>query len=79
MTLNKSVFVIIITDNPKKWVEKCLNSLINSTLLCKIIVIDNVGINKLKFNTVYCCNFWLFFANWFYQCFALQNFKEPCG
>ncbi|OAB25994.1 Glycosyltransferase, GT2 family [Flavobacterium fryxellicola] len=41
MTLNKSVYVIIVTYNPKKWIDKCFNSLRNSTLECKTIVIDN--------------------------------------
>lgn len=37
----KNIFAIVVTYNGIEWIEKCLNSLINSTLLPKIIVIDN--------------------------------------
>ncbi len=37
----KNIYAIVITYNGFEWIEKCLNSLVNSTLLPKIIVIDN--------------------------------------
>ena len=35
------VYVIVVTYNPKKWIEKCFNSLKHSSCLVKIIVVDN--------------------------------------
>lgn len=35
------VFAIIVTYNPKKWIEKCFNSLLSSTIDVNIIVVDN--------------------------------------
>ncbi|TAH00768.1 MAG: glycosyltransferase family 2 protein [Sphingobacteriales bacterium] len=37
----KNIYAIVVTYNGIEWIERCLNSLINSTLLPKIIVIDN--------------------------------------
>jgi GT2 family glycosyltransferase len=34
-------FVIIVTYNPKKWIEKCFSSIENSTIPLDVIVIDN--------------------------------------
>ena len=42
------VFAIIVTYNGAKWIEKCLTSLINSSIKTKIIVIDNFS----KDNTI---------------------------
>lgn len=39
--MSKKVFAIIVTYNGIKWVEKCFNSLQNSSLPIAIIVIDN--------------------------------------
>ncbi|MCX6171909.1 MAG: glycosyltransferase family 2 protein [Flavobacterium sp.] len=35
------ISVIIATYNPRKWIDKCLNSLQNSSIKLKIIIIDN--------------------------------------
>lgn len=37
----KNIYAIVVTYNGIEWIEKCLNSLINSALLPKIIIIDN--------------------------------------
>ncbi len=34
-------FVIIVTYNPKKWIEKCFSSIENSSIPLQVIVIDN--------------------------------------
>ncbi|WP_395059018.1 glycosyltransferase family 2 protein [Flavobacterium sp.] len=39
--MNKKVFVIIVTYNGSKWIEKCINSLLHSTYPVGIVVIDN--------------------------------------
>jgi GT2 family glycosyltransferase len=41
LALNKKVFVIIVTYNGSKWIEKCINSLLHSTYPIDIVVIDN--------------------------------------
>ena len=41
MALNKKVFVIIVTYNGSKWIEKCINSLLRSNYPVNIVVIDN--------------------------------------
>ena len=41
MALNKKIFVIIVTYNGSKWIEKCISSVMNSSYLVKIIAIDN--------------------------------------
>lgn len=44
MKINKpSIFVIIITYNGSKWIDKCFGSLINSTIPIKILAIDNAS------------------------------------
>lgn len=49
------IYTVIVTYNGSKWIEKCLNSLIQSSLSTEIIVIDNassdetVSIIKKKF------------------------------
>ncbi len=54
----KNIYAIVVTYNGIEWIEKCLNSLVNSTLLPKIIVIDNgstdstITIIKQNFKTV---------------------------
>lgn len=35
------VYCIIVTYNAEKWIEKCFNSVLNSTCQCSIIVVDN--------------------------------------
>lgn len=56
--LNKKIFVVIVTYNGSQWIEKCLNSLINSTIPLEIYAIDNkssdntINIIKSKFPSV---------------------------
>jgi GT2 family glycosyltransferase len=40
---DKSIFVIVVTYNGKKWIDKCFGSLINSTIPVKILAIDNAS------------------------------------
>src|SRR5688572_14491270 len=35
------LYSVIVTYNGSKWIEKCLDSLLNSNLPCQVIVIDN--------------------------------------
>lgn len=37
----ENVFVVVVTYNGIKWIEKCLNSILNSSIDLRIIVIDN--------------------------------------
>lgn len=37
------VYCIVVTYNGNKWIDKCLGSLINSTIPVKILVIDNMS------------------------------------
>lgn len=52
---NKKIYSIVVTYNGQEWIEKCLNSLNNSSVDSNVIVIDNssedktVEIIKLKF------------------------------
>lgn len=39
--IDVNVFCIIVTYNPKPWIEKCLDSLRNSTIKVNTIVVDN--------------------------------------
>jgi GT2 family glycosyltransferase len=39
--LKKQVFVIIVTYNGAKWIEKCICSVLNSTYPLQIVVVDN--------------------------------------
>ncbi len=39
--MNKKVFVIIVTYNGSKWIEKCINSLLHSVCPIEVIVVDN--------------------------------------
>jgi GT2 family glycosyltransferase len=39
--LNKRVFVVIVTYNGSKWIEKCISSVLNSSYNIKIVVVDN--------------------------------------
>ena len=41
MALNKKIFVIIVTYNGSKWIEKCISSVLKSSYLVEIIMIDN--------------------------------------
>ncbi len=36
-----NIFVVIVTYNPKKWIDKCFSSLRKSSIPLKIIIIDN--------------------------------------
>ncbi|MFM9825027.1 glycosyltransferase family 2 protein [Flavobacterium sp.] len=38
---SSSVYIVIVTYNPKKWIDQCFSSLRNSTIPLKTIVIDN--------------------------------------
>jgi GT2 family glycosyltransferase len=44
----KKVYAIVVTYNGIEWIEKCLKSLVNSTLLTKIVVIDNGSTDGTK-------------------------------
>jgi GT2 family glycosyltransferase len=37
----KNISVIIVTYNGMKWIQKCLESVLNSSVICEITVIDN--------------------------------------
>ena len=54
MAGNISIFAIIVTYNAMKWWEKCLLSLIQSTIPIKIVVVDNASqdntIDSIKCN-----------------------------
>ncbi|ENA1805960.1 glycosyltransferase family 2 protein [Flavobacterium psychrophilum] len=39
--MNKKIFVIIVTYNGSKWIEKCINSLLRSIYHINILVVDN--------------------------------------
>ena len=41
LALNKKIFVIIVTYNGSKWIEKCISSVLKSSYPIDIIVIDN--------------------------------------
>lgn len=41
MSKAEKIYCIIVTYNAQNWVEKCLNSVLNSTVACTIIVVDN--------------------------------------
>lgn len=36
-----SCYVIVVTYNGKKWYDRCLNSLFNSSIFINVIVVDN--------------------------------------
>ena len=40
-TMNKKVYVIVVTYNGMKWVDKCFSSLMNSSVPLHILAIDN--------------------------------------
>ena len=46
MALNKKIFVIIVTYNGSKWIEKCISSVLNSSYSVEIIAIDNYSIDN---------------------------------
>ena len=35
------VYTIIVTYNAMKWIERCVTSLLNSTIQTSIVIIDN--------------------------------------
>lgn len=39
------IYCIIVTFNAAKWIEKCLDSVINSSIDCSIVVIDNQSVD----------------------------------
>lgn len=41
MTKENSVYVIIVTYNGEKWIESCLRSIYNGTIIPNVIVVDN--------------------------------------
>jgi GT2 family glycosyltransferase len=41
--LNKKIFVIIVTYNGAKWIEKCILSVLSSTIPVSIIAVDNAS------------------------------------
>lgn len=38
---NLKIYVIVVTYNGKKWIDKCLQSIINSTYSLSIVIVDN--------------------------------------
>jgi GT2 family glycosyltransferase len=42
------IFAIIITFNPRKWLDKCLNSLRSSDLPLSIVIIDNASTDNCR-------------------------------
>src|SRR6476469_8833405 len=38
-----NIFTIIVTYNGSKWIDKCLGSVLNSTVPVRIIVVDNAS------------------------------------
>jgi len=38
-----NIHVIIVTYNGAEWIEKCITSILNSNIVCKIKIIDNVS------------------------------------
>lgn len=41
MSNAEKIYCIIVTYNAQNWINKCLNSVLNSTVACTIVVIDN--------------------------------------
>lgn len=39
--MDVKLYVIIVTYNAMKWIDRCLSSVITSTIKSKIVVIDN--------------------------------------
>ena len=39
----KKVYVIIVTYNAIPWIDKCIGGILNSSIPCKVIVVDNVS------------------------------------
>lgn len=46
MDKTAKIYCIIATYNAEKWIEKCLNSIVASTLSCHIVVIDNKSTDR---------------------------------
>lgn len=44
----ENLYVIVVTYNAEKWIQKCLNSLLNTNYKLQIIVIDNNSIDNTK-------------------------------
>lgn len=42
------IYSIVITYNGEKWIEKCLDSLTNSSIISKVLVVDNNSTDKTK-------------------------------
>lgn len=40
---NANVFIVIVTYNAMKWVKRCLDSVLQSSLKAKVIIVDNVS------------------------------------
>ena len=47
----KNISVIIVTYNGMKWIQKCLESVLNSSVICEITVIDNNSTDETTFIT----------------------------
>lgn len=43
---SRSIYAIVVTFNGEKWVDRCLNSLVSSTIPVHVIVIDNGSYDK---------------------------------
>lgn len=41
MNPTEKIYCIIVTYNAENWIEKCLNSVLQSTITCTIVVLDN--------------------------------------
>lgn len=42
------ILVIVVTYNAMKWIDRCLGSLINTTIPCDVIVVDNGSTDKTQ-------------------------------
>ena len=42
------IVVVIVTYNPGKWIEKCLNSLLSSSIAVEVLIIDNNSADKFQ-------------------------------
>jgi len=46
MNISEKTYCIIVTYNAENWIEKCLNSVLQSTLTCTIVVVDNKSTDR---------------------------------
>lgn len=41
--MNAKVYTVVVTYNGMQWIEKCLNSILSSTLINEIVIVDNAS------------------------------------